>query len=219
MRAPRQLPARCLILCVFAFVLAYPADGQEAGTAVVSSGTRVLTDLAYVQTGHARQRLDLYVPNTGAGPVPVVVWIHGGAWTSGGKESHRLFPLVTSFVADGFAVASINHRFSQQETFPAQIQDAKAAVRWVRANAATYGLDPDRIAAWGASSGAHLAALPGTPAGAREFGDTDDRTSRVQAVADFFGPADFLQMDAHRLGLREWVLQFLNAHLRAPARG
>jgi acetyl esterase/lipase len=109
-----------------------------------------------------------------------------------------MFPLVTSFVADGFAVASINHRFSHQAIFPAQIQDIKAAVRWLRTNAARYELDPNRFVAWGGSSGGHLAALLGVSAGVGDFGDDDDGLSRVQAVVNFFGPTDFLQMDEHR---------------------
>lgn len=190
--------ARHSFLWLFAVVLALPVEGQDTGRAVVPAGTRVFVDLAYVPNGHERQRLDLYVPNRGDGPFPVILWIHGGSWRTGGKDAHRVFPLVTSFIADGYAVASINHRYSQQDVFPAQIQDAKAAVRWVRTNAATYALDPSRIVAWGASSGGHLAVMLGT-AGVSEFGDKDDRSSRVQAVVDFFEPTDFLQMDAHRL--------------------
>jgi acetyl esterase/lipase len=110
-----------------------------------------------------------------------------------------MFPLVTSFVADGFAIASINHRYSTQAIFPAQIHDAKTAIKWLRANATKHRLDPNRIVAWGASSGGHLVALLGTSAGVRELGDQDDRTSRVQAVVDFFGTSDFSQLDAHRL--------------------
>jgi acetyl esterase/lipase len=159
----------------------------------------VFVDLPYVENGHERQKLDLYVPAKRPGPVPVIIWIHGGGWQQGGKHADLLLPLVTSFVADGFAVASINHRYSRHAIFPAQIHDAKAAVRWLRGNAGRYGLDPDHFAAWGASSGGHLAALLGTSAGIRELGDTDDRTSRVQAIVDFYGPSDFSQLDAHRL--------------------
>jgi acetyl esterase/lipase len=98
-------------------------------------------------------------------------------------------------------VASINYRLSQHAKFPAQIEDCKAAVRWLRAHAADYRLDPDRFAAWGASAGGHLAALLGTAGDIKAFdvGANLDRSSRVQAVVDYFGPTDFLQMDAHRL--------------------
>lgn len=194
------------LVAVIAVVVALvsPAFAQqqspdEAGKPVVPLGTTVLADLAYIENGHERQKLDLYVPGGTLRPVPVIIWIHGGAWRQGGKHANRFFPLVTSFIADGFAVASINHRYSQQAIFPAQIQDAKAAVRWLRTNATNYRLDPDRFVAWGGSSGGHLASLLGTTAGVREFGDRDDRMSRVQAVVDFFGPSDLLQMDAHRL--------------------
>jgi acetyl esterase/lipase len=166
--------------------------------AVVPPGTNVVRDLAYVESGDERQKLDLYLPGGRPGPYPVILWIHGGQWNRPGKESHPMFPLASSFVADGFAVVSINYRFSQQAIFPAQIHDAKAAVRWLKRNAQTYGLDASKIVAWGASSGGHLAALLGTSAGVQDLGDSDDRASRVQAVIDFFGPTDFLQMDAHR---------------------
>ena len=173
---------------------------NEAGKPVVPPDTKVHIDLAYVKNGHPRQKLDLYVPGQRSGVFPTIVWIHGGGFRQGGKHAHRIFPVVTSFVADGFAVASLNHRYSTQAIFPAQIHDAKAAVRWLRANSGRYRLDPNRLAAWGASSGGHLVALLGTSAGVRELGDQDDRTSRVQAVVDFFGTSDFSQLGVvHRL--------------------
>ena len=160
-------------------------------------GTKAQRDLEYVKGGHERQRLDLYTPEKADGPLPVIVWVHGGAWMGGGKDAG--VPAMP-FVAKGYAVASINHRFSQHAVFPAQIEDCKAAIRWLRANAKTYNLDPQRIGVWGASSGGHLVALLGTSGGIKDFdgqGDNADQSSRVQAVVDFFGPTDFLQMDAH----------------------
>jgi acetyl esterase/lipase len=97
-------------------------------------------------------------------------------------------------------VACINYRLSQHAIFPAQIEDCKAAIRWLRANAKMYNLNPDRIGVWGASAGGHLVALLGTAGGAPEYdgnGGNPNQSSRVQAVVDFFGPTDFLQMDAH----------------------
>jgi acetyl esterase/lipase len=107
----------------------------------------------------------------------------------------------TEYLAQGYAVASINYRLSQHAKFPAQIEDCKAAVRWLRAHAAEYRLDAKQIAAWGASAGGHLAAMLGTTGDVKEFdvGGNLDQSSRVQAVVDYFGPTDFLQMDAHRL--------------------
>ena len=105
------------------------------------------------------------------------------------------------YLSLGYAVASIGYRLSGDAIWPAQIEDCKAAVRWLRANARTYGIDPDRFAAWGASAGGHLAAMLGTAGGVKEFevGENLNVSSRVQAVVDYFGPTDFLQMDAHRL--------------------
>jgi acetyl esterase/lipase len=162
------------------------------------AGTKIERDIVYAQVGERKLLLDLYVPPKGSGPLPVVVWIHGGGWRSGSKGSGGpALPMV----ARGYALVDVGYRLSGEAIFPAQVQDCKAAVRWVRANAATYGLDPDHIGAWGSSAGGHLVAFLGTAGDAREF-DTEanrDYSSRVQAVCDWFGPTDFLQMDKHSL--------------------
>jgi acetyl esterase/lipase len=137
--------------------------------------------------------LDLYLPEKPKGRLPVVVWIHGGAWREGSKESCPAVPLA----AKGYAVASINYRFSQHAVFPAQIEDCKAAIRWLRANAKKYQLDPDHIGVWGASAGGHLVALLGTTAGVKDFegkGGNLDQSSRVQCVVDWFGPTELMTM-------------------------
>jgi acetyl esterase/lipase len=153
-------------------------------------------DLAYAPGGHVRQKLDLYLPRD-AGSLPLIVWIHGGAFRMGSKEDRIPFEMLEQ----GYAIASLNYRLSQHTLFPAQIEDCKAAVRWLRAHADTYGLDPLRFASWGESAGGHLAAMLGTAGHERSFevGEHLEHSSRVQAVLDFFGPTDFLQMDAHRL--------------------
>ncbi len=156
--------------------------------------TRVLRDIAYVPGGHERQKLDLYLPAQTNSPLPLIIWVHGGAWLAGNKND---CPAVR-FVSRGFAVASVNYRLSQHAIFPAQIEDCKAAVRWLRAHASEYHLDPNRFGAWGASAGGHLVALLGTTGDVKEFdtGANLDFSSRVQAVVDFFGPADLLKMAA-----------------------
>lgn len=148
-------------------------------------------------------RLDLLLPSGGTSPAPVVVFIHGGGWKSGSRA-----PIPTR-VADlcvrGYAVASVDYRLTG--IWPAQIQDVRGAVRWLRANASTYNLDPDRFAAWGESAGGHLAALLGTSGGVPEVtignvtvdlegttGGNLGESSRVQAVVDWYGATDFLQM-------------------------
>jgi len=160
--------------------------------------TQAITGLRYA-TRSPSEQLDLHLPTTGKGPFPVVLWIHGGGWRSGSRSLPSNSAQL-SLVANGIAVASIDYRLSQQAIFPAQIQDVKAAVRWLRANATRYNLDPARIGAWGASAGGHLAALLGTSAGAAQLSDPSlgnaMYSDRVSAVVDFFGPVAFRAMDA-----------------------
>jgi acetyl esterase/lipase len=180
---------------MLSFHLDLPAASPRERLPALPAGALVHRDLAYVTQGHERQRLDLYLPKEGA-RVPVIVYIHGGAFKMGNKTDDP--PL--EYVARGYAVASINYRLSQHALFPAQIEDCKAAVRWLRAHATDYRLDPDRLASWGPSAGGHLAAMLGTTGEERSFdvGEHLGHSSRVQAVIDYFGPTDFLQMDAHR---------------------
>ena len=154
---------------------------------------KILRVLAYVENGHPRNKLDLYLPEDAKGPLPVVVWIHGGAWWAGNKDGCRAAWLT----GKGYAVASINYRLSQHAVFPAQINDCKAAIRWLRANAGKYHFDPDHIGVWGASAGGHLVALLGTTGGAKELegkGGNADQSSRVQCVVDWFGPTDMVSI-------------------------
>ncbi len=157
-------------------------------------------DLAYVTNGHERQKLDLYLPDAGNN-LPLLIWVHGGAFRMGSKEGKEFDPVPLEYVDQGYAVASLNYRLSQHAIFPAQIQDCKAAVRWLRAHAAAYRLDPNRFGAWGPSAGGHLVSMLGTAGHVTEFevGEHLDVSSRVQCVVDYFGPTDFLQMDAQRL--------------------
>jgi acetyl esterase/lipase len=160
-------------------------------------GVTFLPDLAYVPNGHERQKLDLYLPEKKSeGPLPVIIWIHGGAWREGDK-----WPcLEDRFPTRGYAAASINYRLSGDAPFPAAIEDCKAAVRWLRAHAKDYNLDPERIGVWGASAGGHLAALLGTSGDVKELegkGGNLDQSSRVQAVVDWYGPTDLLQMGGY----------------------
>ena len=151
---------------------------------------KALRDLPYVEPVSPRNRLDLYLPEQANGALPVIVWIHPGGWQQGSKEFCPPVLLVTK----GYAVASINYRLSQDAVFPAQIEDCKAAIRWLRANATKYRLDAAHIGVWGASAGGHLASLLGTTGGVKELEGTRgnlEQSSRVQAVVDWFGPADF----------------------------
>jgi acetyl esterase/lipase len=184
------------VMLAFIFSVAVADEPVQSTRPQGSEGTIVHRDLPYVSNGHERQKLDLYLPKAGEN-LPLIIRIHGGAWLAGSKEMEG----PEDFVRNGYAVASINYRLSQHAIFPAQIQDCKAAVRYLRANAQKYNLDPNRFAVWGPSAGGHLAALLGTTGDVNEFdvGESLSVSSRVRAVVDYFGPTDFFQMDAHRL--------------------
>jgi acetyl esterase/lipase len=163
-----------------------PATAQQPRPTRPPEGTRAERDIEYVKDGHERNKLDLYLPEKADGPLPVIVWIHGGAWRAGSKDGCLAAPLATK----GYVVASINYRYLQQADFPAQIEDCKAAIRWLRANAKKYNIDPDHIGVIGGSAGGHLAALLGTSGDVKELegtGGNADQSSRVQAVVDLYG--------------------------------
>lgn len=183
------------LLAIFAFTTL--AAHAQALQPRLPEGVKAHRDLAYVEGGHERQRLDLYLPEKAHAPLPAIIWVHGGAWLAGSKDNCPAL----RFVERGYAVVSIGYRLSQHAVFPAQIEDCKAAIRWLRAHAAEYSLDPQRFGAWGSSAGGHLVALLGTSGEVKEFevGANLDQSSRVQAVCDWFGPTDLTQMAAHAL--------------------
>lgn len=191
MNSPTWFPAHPRLAALL--LLLFPAQSalSQAPRPPLPEGARAERDLAYVADGHPRQKLDLYLPPNPQGPLPVILWVHGGGWQSGSKEN--CLPLRQGYLERGYALASLGYRLSGDAVFPAQIEDCKAAIRWLRAHAVQYGLDPARFAVWGSSAGGHLAALLGTSGDVASF-DTGahlDASSRVQAVCDFYGPTDF----------------------------
>jgi acetyl esterase/lipase len=155
------------------------------------------------------QKLDIYLPEEGNGPFPVIVSIHGGAWMHGDKADVQNLPMLEG-LRRGYAVVCVNYRLSHEARFPAQIHDCKAAIRYIRANAGAYYFDPGRIAAWGGSAGGHLGALLGTTGRIRRLENegmgNPTFSCSVQAVVDWYGPTeDFLKMDAELTASRMGV--------------
>jgi len=142
--------------------------------------------------------LDIYLPDEGEGPFPVILSFHGGAFMGCDKADLQLLPMLEG-LQRGYAVVAVNYRLSWEAAFPALVQDAKAALRWVRGNADWYHLDPERVAAWGGSAGGYLSTMLGVSAGIPELEDLSlgnpDQPCHVQAVVDWFGPTNFLKMD------------------------
>jgi acetyl esterase/lipase len=168
------------------------APARPTGGMGLPAGLKAERNVPYVENGHRNQVLDVYLPEQPSDkPLPLMIWIHGGAWMAGSQAN----PPVLYLVNKGFAVASIQYRFSRDAIWPAQSFDCKAAIRFLRANAAKYHFDPDRFAVGGDSAGGHLAAFVGTSGDVKEMeGDlgTTNISSRVQAVIDWFGPTDLM---------------------------
>lgn len=164
--------------------------------AFIPKTAKVFTDVAYVDNGHITQKLDIYLPknyksNT---PLPLVIWVHGGGWKKLTKED---FGRQTILLKHGFAVASINYRLTRYATFPAQIYDTKAAIRFLRKHAADYNLNPDKFGLWGSSAGGHLVSLAGVADDDSELEGAigvTDVSSKVQAVCSWFGVSDMVKI-------------------------
>lgn len=171
--------------------------GCSPGKVDTSAIQRKWLDISYASQSKA-QALDIYLPNSGSGPFPAIISIHGGGFAFGDRRGSDLAAALNA-LERGYAVVSIDYRLSGEAVFPKQIQDVKAAIRYIRAHAAQYNIDPEKLAAWGSSAGGNLAALAGTTAGVKELEDLSqgnpEQSSRVQAVVDWFGPVNFLAMD------------------------
>ena len=180
-------------------VLALTATGcpprEEAddrpGITLTVTGVTITRDIEYGRVDGRPLLLDIYNPlEPIVSPMPAVIWIHGGGWRGGGKFPSR----VDSLAKYGFFGVSIDYRLSGEAQFPAAVEDAKCAVRWLRAHAAEYNIDPERIGVWGGSAGGHLSlmvACADEDAGLEGNGGWAEYSSRVAAVCSYWGPADF----------------------------
>jgi acetyl esterase/lipase len=170
------------------------APTEAPGTPAVELPYEIRRSIAF----SGSLKLDLYLPTETPGPFPAVVYIHGGGWRAGERSQFR--PQAIHMASRGFVGAAIDHRLVPDDLFPAALHDAKAAVRWLRASADTYNIDPSRIGVAGGSSGGHLAALVGTTDGVADFEGGGNLTfsSAVQAVAAFnpiIDLVDFLERE------------------------
>ncbi|MCX6732516.1 MAG: alpha/beta hydrolase [Candidatus Roizmanbacteria bacterium] len=172
--------------------------GGPMENADTSNITRKWTNLAYASKSDA-EKLDIYLPETGDGPFPVIISIHGGAFRMGDKADGQITPMLEG-LKKGYAVIGVNYRLSNEAKFPAQINDIKAAIKFIRANANQYKLNANKIAVWGGSSGGNLSSLAGTSGGIKDLVDdtlgNSQQNDKVLAVVDWYGPIYFSTMDA-----------------------
>lgn len=179
-----------LLLCLPVAAQYPPTPGN--GTFTVIEG------LEYANFRGQSLLLDLRIPD-GRGPHPVILYLHSGAWISGDRTGG---PAIRQ-ASRGYAVASIDYRLAPRHIWPSQVEDAKAAVRWLRANAERFNLDPARVGVFGTSAGGHIGAVLGTSGDVPtleglELGNVQ-YSSRVKAVVDFYGPTDLLRLDEQKL--------------------
>jgi acetyl esterase/lipase len=167
-------------------------------------------NLVYGKGGDTDLLLDLAMPKSGAGPFPAVMFLHGRGWREGSRQDMGQF--IEGMAGMGYVSVTVEYRLVPAARFPAQVEDCKAAVRWLRANAAKYRIDPDHIGVVGFSAGGHLASMLGVTGpgdGLDGSGGNADQSSRVQAVVSFFGPTDFSTRDWPADLEREVIVPFL----------
>lgn len=178
-------------------VLGSPLWGQmpkQPGTKV-PDGVEYLPSLTYCKVGDEELKLDLARPKDGKGPYPALVFVHGGGWAGGNRSGHVGNALEAA--SRGYVAVTVSYRLAPKHPFPAAIEDVKCAVRWLRAHAKEYGVDPNRIGAAGDSAGGHLVGLLGTAgasAGLEGKGGYEKESSKVQAVVSLYGPFDLGHM-------------------------
>ena len=175
---------------------------KQIPAARLTTRVEVVKDIEYGLGGDVPLLLDIYIPEKPiANPMPAVIFTHGGGWRGGDKYPSR----VRALASHGFFGVSINYRLSGIAPFPAAVEDCKCAVRWLRAKAEKYGVDPDRIGVWGSSAGGHLAMMVGCAdetAGLEGNGGWEGFSSRVRAVCSYFGPSDLTSLYNSKAGHR-----------------
>jgi acetyl esterase/lipase len=198
-------------ILAFFLVAALPAlaSAQENKSAI-----QVERGLVFGKGGAIELKLDLAMPKDGDGPFPAVVCIHGGGWVGGDRG--QMTQTIEALARQGYVAVSPDYRLAPKDRFPAPIEDCKTAVRWLRANAAKYKVNPDRIGAVGFSAGGHLACLLGVTGkgdGLEGTGGHADQSSRVQAVVSFFGPTDLRRKTWNKVVEEKNLVPFLGGTL------
>ena len=195
-RIIKWLPLSAVLLCallaavIVRYAIQYQSLQDDSGDISLAPD---MPDIVYCTIDGVSQPMDIYRPTQRpAGRIPVLVYVHGGSFVGGDKRKGSGVGDIPAMVARGYMVAAINYRLAPTYYFPAPLEDVKCAIRYLRANAAQYGLDAERIGIWGGSAGGHLAAMAGLTGDGEDFvkGGYADQSSGVAAVVDMFGPSD-----------------------------
>jgi acetyl esterase/lipase len=196
-------------------ILALPS---RAADVTVPDNVAFERAIEYAKPGGEPLQLDLAEPKTGSGPYPCILCIHGGGFRAGTREGYD--KLCVTLAEHGYAAATITYRLAPAHPFPAAVLDCKAAVRWLRANAGKYHIDPARIGVTGGSAGGHLAQFLGVTAGVKEFeGEGNlDQSSAVNCVVNFYGPSDFTKSYGKSVDAAEVLPLFFGGNLEEKRR-
>ncbi len=176
-------------------------------------------DVEYANPDGQHLKLDLARPKQGDGPFPAVLCIHGGGFRAGSRQGYD--PLCIRLAENGYVAVTVEYRLAPKYPFPAAIHDTKEAVRWLRANAKKYHIDPDRIGTTGGSAGGHLAQFLGVTADVKAFegeGGNRDQSSRVACVVNYYGPSDFTKSYGKSVDAAEVLPLFLGGNLEKARR-
>ena len=175
------------------------SDSDSSDDTEESESDADYANVLYASNSDA-QVMDIYIPENATGSDAVIVVVHGGGFKFGSQTMEIIQPIIEAALENGYVVASVDYRKSSEATFPGALADVKAAVRYLKANAETYGIDPDQIVIWGESAGAYLSLMTAlTPEVEELNGDVTDNldySSSVAALVDFYGPVEFYTMDA-----------------------
>jgi acetyl esterase/lipase len=180
----------------------------------VAQDVVVENDVEFSNPDNQHMLLNLARPAKGEGPFPAVICIHGGGFRAG--DRHGYDGMVKQLAEHGYVAATIEYRLAPKYQFPAQVYDCKAAVRWMRANAAKYHVDPARIGVMGGSAGGHLVHFLGVTADVKQFegdGGNPGQSSRVACVVSYFGPSDFTKSYGKSVDAAEVLPLFLGGNL------
>lgn len=199
---------------VYSDVRAQEPDSNLDPLYELPGGVELIQDIVYATPGGRELHLDLFQPRPSGNNRPAVMLIHGGGWRQGDKTQY--WRQAANLAERGFVTVSIEYRLAAEALFPAALQDAKAAVRWLRTNAETYRIDPSRIGALGGSAGGHLAAMLGVTEGVTEFegdGGNPGVSSRIHAVAALYPFLDLVEEGKRRGPDDETIIPFLGVTL------
>ncbi len=194
--------------------LAFVPFASAQNKLVIPDDVTFETGVEYSNPDDQHLQLDIARPKTGDGPFPAIVCIHGGGFRAGNRTGYD--SLIVKLAQQGYVAMTVSYRLAPKYQFPAAVHDTKAAVRWARANAAKYKIDPERIGTTGGSAGGHLAQFLGVTAGVKEFegdGGNAKESSAVACVVNVYGPSDFTKSYGKSVDAAEVLPLFLGGDL------